>query len=128
MVARQDLRDHAAHRPADDMGPRDAKRIEQTVANLGHTPEAYRYLMDVAVALEQRKVDKAAFYDEFREQHGTFNGVAKAWREHEKKNPLSAMVQAPTPQKRETAAGTSRSGMGGLSGLSTEQLLREGGY
>ena len=66
----------------------DAKRIEQTVASLKNTPEAKDFLIDSAIAVRQRDIERADFYDAWREKNGTFDGARKAWRMHIEKVPL----------------------------------------
>lgn len=66
----------------------DAKRIEQTVANLGNTPAAKDFLIDSAMAVRQRDIERADFYDAWREQKGTFDGARKAWNMYIEKVPL----------------------------------------
>ena len=66
----------------------DAKRIEQTVANLGNTPAAKDFLIDSAMAVRQRDVERADFYDSWREQKGTYDGARKAWNMYIEKVPL----------------------------------------
>ena len=60
---------------------RDAKRIEQTVASLGNTPQARMFLIKTSKAFAQRDIDKAKFYDSYWRQNGTYDGAEEAWRE-----------------------------------------------
>jgi len=67
---------------AQQKGPqtdKDAERIMETVATLGNTPEAQRYLIKVAKQLAQRDIQKFQFYRQFRRQHGTLEGAEDDW-------------------------------------------------
>lgn len=66
----------------------DAKRIEQTVASLGNTPAAKDFLIDSAMAVRQRDIERADFYESWREQKGTLDGARKAWNMYIEKVPL----------------------------------------
>lgn len=66
----------------------DAKRIERTVASLGNTPAAKDFLIDSAIAVRQRDVERADFYDSWYEQKGTYDGARKAWQMRIEKIPL----------------------------------------
>ena len=68
----------------------DAKRIERTVATLGTPEEARVFLLDVAEALELRKVDKAEFFTAWKADKGYLKGAQKAWRTYLSKTPLVA--------------------------------------
>lgn len=66
----------------------DAKRIEATLANLKNTPEAKDFLIDTAIALEERAIEQRDFYEQYRENKGTLSGANKAWNEFKNKTPL----------------------------------------
>jgi len=68
----------------------DAKRIKMTIASLGHTPAAKRFLIDSAKALESRKIERADFYVDYQNEKGSLKGVRKSWDTHKKKTPLLA--------------------------------------
>lgn len=74
----------------------DAKRIEETVASLGNTPEANQFIMDAAIALEERKVEQRDFFQRWEAGEiegapgGTFRGAEKAWNEYKRQTPLLA--------------------------------------
>ncbi|MTI10189.1 hypothetical protein [Curvivirga aplysinae] len=67
---------------AQQKGPqtdKDAERIMETVATLGNTPEAQKYLIKVAKQLAQRDIGKFQFYRQFRRQNGTLEGAEDDW-------------------------------------------------
>lgn len=66
----------------------DAKRIEGTVATLGNTDEARDFLLRTGQALANRKIQQRDFYDTYRQQKGTLDGVGSAWRQHLTDRPL----------------------------------------
>lgn len=66
----------------------DAKRIEATLANLKNTPEAKDFLIDTAMALEERAIEQRDFFESFREEKGTLSGATKAWNEFKRKTPV----------------------------------------
>lgn len=74
----------------------DAKRIQETIASLGNTPDANKFITDAAIALEERKVEQRDFYQAWRagEIEGspgnTLKGVSKAWNEYKRNTPLLA--------------------------------------
>lgn len=63
----------------------DAKRFTQTLANLGNTPAANQFQLDMAEAMARKDIEKAAFFDKFIPKAGAdAYRVAALWREHEK--------------------------------------------
>lgn len=66
----------------------DAKRIEQTVGNLGNTPEAFGFLLDAGKALEERKIEQRDFYAAYRGRTGTLQGASAAWNKYKADHPL----------------------------------------
>jgi hypothetical protein len=66
----------------------DAKRIEQTVASLGNTPQAKDFLIDSAMAVRKRDIERADFFDTWYEDKGTYDGARKAWQMRIEKIPL----------------------------------------
>lgn len=63
----------------------DAKRFTQTLANLGNTPAANQFQLDMAEAMARKDIEKAAFFDKFIPKAGAdAYKVAAFWREHEK--------------------------------------------
>lgn len=59
----------------------DAKRIEQTVASLGNTPQAREFLLDSAMAVNDMKILKRDFWQRYKNETGSFNGAGTAWRD-----------------------------------------------
>jgi hypothetical protein len=57
----------------------DADRITSTGAQLGNTPEANRFLLDVAKAQLKRDIDQRNFYDKWWEKNKTYDGAENAW-------------------------------------------------
>jgi len=59
----------------------DAKRIEQTVASLGNTPQAREFLLESAMAVNDMKILKRDFWQRYKNETGSFNGAGTAWRD-----------------------------------------------
>jgi hypothetical protein len=57
----------------------DAERITSTGARLANTPEANRFLLDVAKAQLKRDIDQRNFYDKWWEKNKTYDGAENAW-------------------------------------------------
>lgn len=57
----------------------DAQRIEQTGAQLGNTPEANRFLIDVAKGQYKRDIEQRNFFDKWWSQNKTYEGAEDAW-------------------------------------------------
>lgn len=57
----------------------DAQRIEQTGAQLGNTPEANRFLIDVAKGQYKRDIEQRSFFDKWWSQNKTYEGAEDAW-------------------------------------------------
>jgi len=57
----------------------DADRITSTGAQLGNTPEANRFLLDVAKAQLKRDIDQRNYYDKWWEKNKTYDGAENAW-------------------------------------------------
>jgi len=68
----------------------DAKRIEQTVANLGQTPEGFDFLLKSAIALEERNIEQRDFYARFKQETNTLEGANQAWEKFKRMTPLIA--------------------------------------
>lgn len=67
----------------------DAKRIQQTVASLGNTPEAFKFLMKSGKAIERMKIDQHNFWLNYRDaNNGSLEGASRAWNEFKAKTPL----------------------------------------
>ena len=61
----------------------DARRIEQTSAQLGNTKEANTFLLKVGIAQAKRDIEQRKFYDKWKQVHKTFIGAEDAWYEGE---------------------------------------------
>ena len=57
----------------------DSQRATQTLATLGNTKEANRFILAFTKAVERRGIDKAKFYRQFEKTNGTFKGADTAW-------------------------------------------------
>jgi hypothetical protein len=57
----------------------DSLRIEQTGAQLGNTPEANRFLIDVAKGQYKRDIEQRNFFDKWWSQNKTYEGAEDAW-------------------------------------------------
>ncbi len=69
-------------RQLEQKGPQteaDAQRITQTGAQLGNTPEANRFLLDVAREQLKRDVEQRDFYSKWFTTNKTYDGAEDAW-------------------------------------------------
>lgn len=69
-------------RQLEQKGPQteaDAQRITQTGAQLGNTPEANRFLLDVAREQLKRDVEQRDFYSKWFTKNKTYDGAEDAW-------------------------------------------------
>ena len=69
-------------RQLEQKGPQtesDAKRISQTNAQLTNTPEANKFILDVAKAQLKRDVEQRNFYDNWFTKNKTYDGAEGAW-------------------------------------------------
>jgi hypothetical protein len=69
-------------RQLEQKGPQteaDAQRISQTGAQLGNTPEANRFMIDVAKAQLKRDIEQRNFYDKWWKENKTYDGAEDAW-------------------------------------------------
>jgi hypothetical protein len=57
----------------------DADRIEQTFINLGTTPKANQFMLDVAREQINRDNEQQRFYSRWRRETGSFDGAEEAW-------------------------------------------------
>jgi len=57
----------------------DADRITQTGAQLGNTPEANRFIIDVTRAQLKRDIEQRNFYDKWWKENKTYDGAEDAW-------------------------------------------------
>ena len=78
----------------------DAERIKKTIAQTTNTKEANQFILNTMEAVSRRKVDQAAFYEEFLNDNETLKGVDRAWRAFKRKTPMfSEKVKNPTTGK-----------------------------
>jgi hypothetical protein len=61
----------------------DAERIEQTFAQLGNTPEANQFILDIARAQAKRAIEQDQFYRKWVAERGTMRGARDAWMDQE---------------------------------------------
>ncbi len=69
-------------RQLEQKGPQteaDAQRITQTGAQLGNTPDANRFLLDVAREQLKRDVEQRDFYSRWFTENKTYDGAEDAW-------------------------------------------------
>lgn len=67
----------------------DAERGESTLARLGNTPAANDFILRYGIAMKARIVDKANFYENYRDTVDTSGrGVERAWRRHLRDVPM----------------------------------------
>lgn len=69
-------------RQLEQKGPQtesDAQRITQTGAQLGNTPDANRFLIDVAKGQYKRDIEQRSFFDKWWTQNKTYEGAEDAW-------------------------------------------------
>jgi hypothetical protein len=57
----------------------DARRLEQTVANLGNTPESNAAIIAFSMAQNNRTIQQEQFYSRWWQQKGTMRGADDAW-------------------------------------------------
>ena len=58
----------------------DRIQIQKTIADLGNTPQANRFINNSARAIARRNVDRAEFEQEHYDTTGSAKGATKAWR------------------------------------------------
>jgi hypothetical protein len=85
----------------------DAERIEQTFAQLGNTPEANQFMLDVARAQAKRSIEQDQFYRKWIAENKTMRGARDAWFETEGDKSLFERpeLQRYAPQQRGSAGG-----------------------
>lgn len=57
----------------------DARRLEQTVASLGNTPDANKAILAFSKAQNNRAIAQAKFYDDWWKKNKTIEGAEDAW-------------------------------------------------
>lgn len=70
---------------------KDADRMKRTMASLGNTKEARIFFIKSMTALNNRTIEKAAFYENWETQKGTIKGAEKEWQKSIAKMPLIAI-------------------------------------
>lgn len=81
---------------ASQKGPqtdKDENTIAETVANLGNTPEGNTFIMNSARALNNRRIERADFFEEFLEGKGTLKGSNRAWSKFKRETPMVSAHQ-----------------------------------
>lgn len=66
----------------------DMKLIRQTVAGLGQSPEANKFLIESAIAQNKRKIEERDFLDNWLHDKGNLDDARKAWNDYKKKVPM----------------------------------------
>jgi len=67
---------------------KDADRMKETLAQLGNTPEAKEFLLNSAIALEERSIEQRDFYMDWKSNKTTLKGADKAWRSYINRTPI----------------------------------------
>lgn len=57
----------------------DARRLEQTVASLGNTPESNAAIIAFSMAQNNRTIQQERFYSDWWKKHKTYEGADDAW-------------------------------------------------
>jgi hypothetical protein len=57
----------------------DARRLEQTVASLGNTPESNSAIIAFSLAQNNRTIEQERFYNSWWQKKGTMRGADEAW-------------------------------------------------
>jgi hypothetical protein len=57
----------------------DARRLEQTVASLGNTPESNALIVAFSMAQNNRTISQEKFYNDWWTKNGSFRGADAAW-------------------------------------------------
>ena len=68
----------------------DRIEIEKTVASMGNTNEANRFLLEANEAIERQKILKRNFWLDHKRKNGTFEGANQAWSEFSDTTPFLA--------------------------------------
>lgn len=66
----------------------DMKLIRQTVAGLGQTPQANKFLIGSAIAQNKRAVEERDFLDNWLQEKGNLDGARKAWNKYKRDVPM----------------------------------------
>ena len=76
---------------ASQKGPqtdKDEATIRDTVASLGNTKEGNQFIIDSAKALNNRKIERADFFDTFLEDNETLKGANRDWAKFKRQTPM----------------------------------------
>ncbi len=68
----------------------DVQQIKTTVADLGNSPQANKFLTGAVRAQSLRKTEQRDFYEQYLEDHGNQDGVSKAWNKYKRDVPMIA--------------------------------------
>lgn len=66
----------------------DAKRIMDTIANMGNEPDANKFLVQSLRATNARKIEQARFYESVLEAEGTLKNADRKWTAFKRKTPM----------------------------------------
>jgi len=67
----------------------DAKRMAQTIAATTNLRDANDLIIGYQLALEDRKIERAQFADQYRQRTGKIDGWENQWRDYMRQTPLS---------------------------------------
>jgi len=66
----------------------DAQRMGDSLAKLTNMHDANKFIINMSIALETRKIEQARFWSAYSTKHGNIRGVAAKWEAHKEKTPL----------------------------------------
>jgi hypothetical protein len=66
----------------------DAQRMGDSLAKLTNMHDANKFIINMSIALETRKIEQASFWSAYNAKHGNIRGVAAEWEAHKEKTPL----------------------------------------
>ena len=66
----------------------DAVTIRQTIASLGNTKAGNQFIIDSAKSLNNRKIERADFFNNFLEVNDTLKGANKGWSKFKRETPM----------------------------------------
>jgi hypothetical protein len=66
----------------------DARRMMASLASLTNLKEANRFIIQMGIALETRKIEQMNFWVDWEAKFGTTRGALQAWRDHKQKTPI----------------------------------------
>lgn len=85
---------------ASQKGPqtdKDEQTIQETVVSLGNSKEGNQFILDSARALNNRRIERADFFDNFLEENETLRGANRSWSQFKRNTPMVSSVMR-TPQ------------------------------